>query len=81
MYHVFNFLCEPLTCEGALLEFETPQSAERFMRKAKQIFGFRVADYQISCLAEVSSSYIHRVNATNLIPAKNPNGGFHLVEA
>ena len=81
MYHVFNFLCEPLTCQGALLEFETPQSAERFMRKAKQMFGCRLADYNISRFAEVSSSYTHKVNATNLIPAKNPDGGFHLVEA
>jgi hypothetical protein len=63
------------------LEFDTAQSAERFMMKAKHLFGFRVADYQISCLAEVSSSYTHRVNATNLVPAKNPNGGFRLVEA
>lgn len=81
MYHIFNFVYEPLTCEGALLEFDTAQSAEHFMRKAKHLFGFCVADYQISCLAEISSSYTHRVNATNLIPAKNPNGGFHLVEA
>ena len=81
MYHIFNFVYEPLTCEGALLEFDTIPSAERFMRKAKGLFGFRVADYQISCVVEVSSSYTHRINATNLIPAKNPNGGFHLVEA
>ena len=81
MYHIFNFVYEPLTCEGALLEFDTAQSAERFMRKAKHLFGFRMADYQISCLAEVSPSYIHRINATKLIPAKNPNGGFYLVEA
>ena len=81
MYHIFNFVYEPLTCEGALLEFDTAQSAERFMRKAKYLFGFRVADYQISCLAEVSPSYTHRINATKLIPEKNPNGGFHLVEA
>ena len=81
MYHIFNFIYEPLTCEGALLEFDTPQSAERFMMKAKHLFGFRMADYQISRVAKVSSSYTHRINATNLIPAKNPNGGFHLVEA
>ena len=81
MYHIFNFVYEPLTCEGALLEFDTAQSAERFMRKAKHLFSFCVADYRISSTAEVSSSYTHRVNATNLIPAKNPNGGFHLVEA
>ena len=81
MYHIFNFVYEPLTCEGALLEFDTPQSAERFMMKAKHLFGFRMADYQISRVAKVSSSYTHRINATNLIPAKNPNGGFHLVEA
>lgn len=81
MYHIFNFVYEPLTCEGALLEFDTSQSAERFMLKAKHLFGFRLADYTISCLAEVSDSYTHRINATKLIPAKNPNGGFHLVEA
>jgi hypothetical protein len=63
------------------LEFDTAQSAERFMMKAKHLLGFRVADYQISRVATVSPSYTHRINATNLIPAKNPNGGFHLVEA
>ena len=81
MYHIFNFIYEPLTCEGALLEFDTAQSAERFMMKAKHLFGFRMADYQISRVAKVSPSYTHKINATNLILAKNPNGGFHLVEA
>ena len=57
MYHIFNFVYEPLTCEGALLEFDTAQSAERFMMKAKHLFGFRMADYQISRVAKVSPSY------------------------
>ena len=81
MYHIFNLMYEPLTCEGALLEFRTAASAEYFMVKTKQLFGFQFADYVISDLGKIDKEYTHKVDATNLIPAKNPNGGFHLVEA
>ena len=81
MYHILNLMYKPLTCEGALLEFRTAASAERFAIKAKQLFGFQFADYLISDLVKIDREYIHKVDATNLIPAKNPNGGFHLVEA